>query len=571
MLVLGVHDGTHDAGAAVVRDGVLVAACNEERFTREKGAGGWPAASIRACLEPLAGQPLDRIAFPGFVNPNPALRGVRPVQKRFKLDDGWFYHENRGLKGRFSQWMQFESPFPRLRSDDPVMRALGPALRGLLGHHARASGLHAPVDVHDHHLAHAAAAWYTSGEADALVIVADGVGDGLALTVYRGQGDRLDRLAAWPYPHSYGLLYATLTGFLGFRPFRHEGKLTGLAALGDPDAVQMPFPFVGPPHARRFTERFGAPLRPWLDKLRAYRREDVCAWLQRGLEREIGGLVAAWIERTGVRTLALAGGVFANVRLNQHVATRVDRLTVFPNMGDGGLAAGAAFASWAAHTPGATPRALPHAFLGPSWDAAAIEADLLRADLLRSGVVWRRVQDLEEQVARKLAAGQIVARFDGAMEYGPRALGNRSILAAATDRRMTDRLNVALSRSEFMPFAPAMLAEDADAWVEGLAPVRHAARFMTVTVQARPAMAALCPATVHADGSLRPQLVDAATSPGFHRTLSAYRALTGAPALLNTSFNLHEEPIVRSPAEAIATFRAARIDALAIGPFLVTA
>ena len=157
------------------------------------------------------------------------------------------------------------------------------------------------------------------------------------------------------------------------------------------------------------------------------------------------------------------------------------------------------------------------------------------------------------------------------MEYGPRALGNRSILASAADPRMNDRLNLALTRSDFMPFAPAILEEDADEWVEGLEKVRGPARLMTITLQARRKMAQACPAAVHVDGSLRPQLVDAHTTPSLHRLLSAHKRLTGVPSVINTSFNLHEEPIVRTPAEAIATYRAARIDALALGPYLVSA
>ncbi|MDP2309630.1 MAG: carbamoyltransferase C-terminal domain-containing protein [Pseudomonadota bacterium] len=564
MVVLGIYDGTHDAGAAVVQDGVVVAASSEERYTRSKGQGGWPEHAIRECLTRVGA--VDIVAYSGFVNPNPVLRGFRSAQKRFKLDDGWFYQEHPGAGARLAEWMQFESPFPHLRSESGAVRALTPALRRMLARHVRYAVATAPVELYDHHRCHAAAAAYTAPHIDTLVVIADGIGDGLALTVYRSSARGLERLAAMPYPHSYGLLYATLTGFLGFRPFRHEGKLTGLAALGDPAAVRVPFPFTGPRDARTFTEHFGAPLRPWLEGLRPYRREDVCAWLQKGLEDELGGLVAAWMARTGLGHVALAGGVFANVRLNQHIGALpgLSSLHIFPHMGDGGLAVGAALLAWATRTPGAGPTAIPHAFLGPSWDADAIGGALVRA-----GLPARRVQDLEEQVAARLARGQIVARFDGAMEFGPRALGNRSILAAATDRAMTDRLNVALSRSDFMPFAPVLLAEDADEWVLGLETVREAARYMTVTAQARPAFAAACPAAVHVDGSIRPQLADPVTTRSLARTVAAYRRLTGVPAIINTSFNLHEEPIVRTPEEAVATWRAARIDALAIGPYLV--
>jgi carbamoyltransferase len=285
------------------------------------------------------------------------------------------------------------------------------------------------------------------------------------------------------------------------------------------------------------------------------------------LEQELGALIAAWMRRTRASHLVLSGGVFGNVRLNQHLAglPGVASLYVFPHMGDGGLAAGAALLSWAARTPDARPCPLRDAFLGPSWSTDAIAGALGAA-----GYPATRVQDLEEQVAARLARGQIVARFDGPMEFGPRALGNRSILASATDRTMTDRLNVALSRSDFMPFAPVLLSEDAAEYTD-VSRVRPAAKFMTVTTQARPRLAEACPAAVHVDRSLRPQLADPETTPGLARTLTAYRRITGVPALINTSFNLHEEPIVRSPEEAVATFRRARIDALAIGPFLVAA
>lgn len=566
-LVLGIHDGTHDAGAALVRGGRVLAACNEERFDRRKGSGGWPGASIRACLATVGADPRDveLAAFAGVANPNPVLRALRPLQRRFHLDDGGFYAEDGSLPTRLSAWAQFESPFPRVRAEDPAGRAVARALRTVLARRAGREGVRAPVVLHDHHHCHAAGAWYTTGWERGLVVVADGVGDGLALSVWAGEGPGLRRLAAWPYPHSYGLLYATLTGFLGFRPFRHEGKLVGLAALGDADAVPLPFPFEGPPDARRFTQAFGTALRPWLERLRPYRREDVCAWLQRGVEADLGALVAHWTARTGLRRVALSGGVFANVRLNQHLGGLVDALSVHPHMGDGGLAVGAALATAAGRGELAEAGALRHAYLGPAWDDRAVAAELDRL-----GVGFRRPQDLEEQVADRLARGQIVARFEGAMEYGPRALGHRSILAAAADRTMTDRLNVALDRSDFMPFAPAIAAEAADDWVDGLAPVRAAAAFMTVTAQARPALARACPAAVHVDGSLRPQLVAAEVAPSLHRTLLAFGRRTGVPALINTSFNLHEEPIVCSPAEAVATWRRARLDALAIGPFLVT-
>ncbi|MCB9742393.1 MAG: carbamoyl transferase [Alphaproteobacteria bacterium] len=591
-LVLGVYDGTHDAGAALVRGGRLVAACNEERFTRKKGAAGWPTRSIQACLEVagVAPEQVEHVAFAGLVNPNPGLRMLRAAQTRWELDQGYFYTESNRLIDRVSQWLQFDSPFPGMRSHTSTVDSYAPALRRMLARQLRGElgpragflsagvvGTGLPrrrdrrdrITLHDHHRCHAAAAYYTSGRRDSLVIIADGVGDGLGLTVWRGTAGKVVLLGAMPYPDSYGLFYATITGFLGFRPFRHEGKITGLAARGDADAVPLPFPFEGPPEQRRFTQRFGPALRPWLEGLRGCSREDIAAWAQRGLEDELRGLTAYWVQRTGLGDLSLAGGVFANVQLNQRLAALdgVESLRVFPHMGDGGLAAGAALLAWADERQGAwVPPRLDHVFLGPSYDDRQLEDALVD-----SGLSWRRVQDIEGEIARRLAEGQIVCRFDGAMEYGPRALGNRSILAPAGDVGITDRLNEALSRSDFMPFAPAVLAEIADDWVTGLERVRESAYFMTVNVQARANFAEALPAAVHVDGSLRPQLVSAERTPSLHKVLRDFNRLTGLPGIINTSFNLHEEPIVCTPEEAVKTFASAGLDALALGPYLVTA
>lgn len=558
-LYLGIHDGTHDAGAALVRDGELIFAAAEEHYCRRKGAGGWPTAAVEACLEQARG-PIAGVAFPGFLNPNPGLRMARGVQRRFHLDGGAFWSEEEDAGSRFSQWLQFQSPFPRWTGESRTVRAFRPLLQRKLRREIGKIGVSAPVQIVDHHLAHAAGAYYTQAHDPALVLVIDGVGDGLALSVYRGENGRLTRLDAWPFPHSYGLLYATLTGFLGFRPFRHEGKLTGLAALGDPSAIALPFPFEGPPEARRFTQQFGRPLRPWLEQLRPYTKEDVAAWLQKGLETELCGLLRHWIRQTGLGRVAVAGGVVGNVRLNQRLSEveGVESLWVYPQMGDGGLAAGAALVMGGPHAP----RAMPHLFLG-------FETGDLETALRAAGLPVERPADLAEDAAARLAAGQVVARYGGAMEYGPRALGNRSILAPCGDRRLPARLNLALSRNDFMPFAPVLLEEDAEQWVEGLAPLRSSARFMTATVKARPELARVCPAVVHADGSLRPQLLR--PSDPLFPILAAYRRRTGQPALLNTSFNLHEEPIVRTPSEAIATWRAARLDALILGSYLVAA
>lgn len=555
-------------------DGQLAAACSEERFTRDKGAGGWPTRAVGACLDHAGLRPEDvhSLCFGGVANPNPGLRLVRPLQSAWHLESGNFYSSGRGLRQRLDAWLQFDSPFPRLRSDSRRGRALAALLAPVLAHQA---GMRPIGGIHivDHHQAHAASALLSSGWDQALVVTADGLGDGLCLAVYRGVDGRLERLDAMPFPHSYGLLYATITGLLGFKPFRHEGKLMGMAAHGDPDAVQLPFPFEGPPHARRFTRQLGVRQHEWLAPLEAHGREDVCTWLQRGVEQDLCGIVGHWLQRTGLRRLAVAGGLFGNVKLNAALAAlpRLHALHVFPNMGDGGLAVGAALMQ-ALELGAPLPPRLDHVFLGPEPEAAAMDA--AAHDLEARGLRVERPPDLAERVAEALTEGRIVACYQGRMEFGPRALGHRTILAPARERRFTDRLNRCLDRSTFMPFAPILLDEDAPAWLEDLEPVRQAAAFMTVNVQASAALAERCPAAVHSDGSVRPQLVHRHTHPFLHAVLQAYRVRTARqglelPALINTSFNLHEEPIVEGPHRAVASWLQAGIDLLVLGDRLV--
>ena len=562
MTVLGIFDGAHDAGACVVAHGRIVAAVNEERLTRVKLQGSFPERSISEVLR-VAGvseTDVDEIAVGGVLTPQLYLRYWRWLQRNYRLEEGLFYTPNPDWRAWVADFVQFRSGITSLTPEcwlgrmekrfipSAMRRDLPPALR------------RKPIHVYDHHTAHAASAYYSSGLDPCLCVTADGVGDGVSFGISQCANREVKRLASLGHDDSIAVFYALITAHLGFIPFRDEGKVLGLAARGRADRVDVPFPFERAGGGLHCGCKFGLRARPFLTRLARYSMEDVAAWLQSNTESLVVDVVAAWVERTGTRQVALAGGLFANVRLNQLIASlpSVASVYVFPQMGDGGLAAGAALAHVRPE-----PEYMEHVFLGPAYSDREIERALAHARL-----PYTRPPCLEEAAAQRLAGRETVARFDGRMEYGPRALGNRSILVSAEDEAVCDRLNAALGRSRFMPFAPATPIERASQCYVSISAGARLAPFMAATFGCTPEMKRLCPAVVHVDGTARAQIVDAQTSQSFHKILTSYADRTGRPSLLNTSFNMHEEPIVCTPADAANAFRRAGLDWLAIGPFL---
>jgi carbamoyltransferase len=559
--ILGIFDGTHDSGACLIQDNQLVSACDTERLTRQKGAGGFPLEAIHACVENanIRLEDIDAVAFAGLINPNPVLRISRRMQKMWTLDNGKFY----APEDRLSNWLQFSSPFPHLHpKENRHWNRSKHLLKSMLRRQIlnRLDWSPPQVDLFEHHHAHAASAYYASGFSTALVITADGIGDGLALSIWLGENGQMVRKFALPYPHSLGLLYASFTGFLGYKPFRHEGKITGLAARGNPDHIDIPFPFTGDHPHRTFTERF--PLYNWLERFNGHTQEDIAAWLQRGVETEILGMIRWATAEFGHHPLALAGGLFANVALNGRIASDIQPpdLFVFPNMGDGGLAAGAAYLSGATRFNW-TPKTVNTMMLGPSIQTNATDIhQFVQSKPLQSNRV--NSDEAISRAVRALMNDQIVARATGRLEYGPRALGNRSILANPGDLEIHSTLNTRLNRSEFMPFAPIMRAETASKWLIAPDAAWTAMQWMTITVQATPELQAKCPAVVHVDNTLRPQLIRQEDHPILWRVLEEFEAQTGLPALINTSFNRHEEPIVTTAQDALNAFWESKLDAL---------
>ena len=434
-------------------------------------------------------------------------------------------------------------------------------------------GLTADIEFVDHHLAHAASAYFTSGFDDATVVTMDGGGDGCSSHVYEVRDGRFERLTSVRAFDSVGNYYAYITHICGFKAQKHEGKITGLAAYGTPRYLDLLNSFITleggrPKNVGRVV--FKAAVRALKERLpRDWAREDLAASIQRHAEQLAVGYVSHHLTPERPRNLAIAGGLVANVRINQKLKEipGVDRIFVHPGMTDAGLAVGAALAPCMRGRTRGVDRereVLHDVYLGADYSSGEIEQVLSR-----NGLNYTRHARIEPEIAHLLADGYVVARFNGRMEYGPRALGNRSILYQPSDRSVNDWLNQSLHRTEFMPFAPSTLYEYADDCFVDVEPAADTARFMTITYDCTTRMRRNCEGVVHVDGTARPQLVKHSDNPSYYRIIDAFRRLTGVPTIINTSFNMHEEPIVYSPEDAVRAFRLGHLDYLAIGGFLV--
>ncbi|MBM4395818.1 MAG: hypothetical protein FJ087_09025 [Deltaproteobacteria bacterium] len=548
--VLGVWDG-HDASACLVADGEVVFALSEERPTRRKRFSGFPHRSIRAALafaeahgvevRDVAvagrhGRALQRLLDPLYSRGDPARD---PTSAASLLVAAW------------------ENTVPRLPIAREVERAAGSAplmarLRAAVG---------APFRLHlvPHHEAHAFSALLGGGGPDALVVTFDAYGEGVAATA-RSAADPARPVATLPPSAGLARLYGAATVRLGFRE-GDEGKVMGLAARGDPE------PGLGRLLAM-FAARGGEPAlrvpvtRATVDKaLAGLSREDASAAVQAVTESLAAAWVASVLPRVpGATRLLLAGGLFSNILLNRALAALpgVGCVFVFPNMVDGGLRAGAAHRAWR-DIAGACCRPIRHVLLGREFGAG----DARRA-AEASGLPWRRADDPEAAAVAHLLAGRVVCRHDGRDEFGPRALGNRSVLFPAADPALADRVNAALARDEFMPFGPALPSDHPPGLWTGRARDEDL-RYMTLAVAATDAFRRACPAVVHLDGTARPQVADPVWCAGLDRILRGYAAGGGGPAVVNTSFNLHGEPIVHTPEDAVRTFAASGLDVLLVG------
>lgn len=576
MNVLGINAFHGDAAATLVRDGVLVAAVEEERFRRIKHCAGFPRESIRVCLE-LAG------LGPGDVDHFAVSRDPRA----HFLKKGWF-----SLRARPSLSLVRD----RWRNAGRVRDVVG-RLAEVLGRER--SWVQERTHWVEHHPAHLGSAFFVSPWDEAAVCAIDGFGDFVSTSLAVGRGARLDVLQRTYFPHSLGLLYLAVTQYLGFRRYGDEYKVMGLAPYGNPDyaaklrrlvhlksegwftldlsyfrhwseGVRMTWddgePVIDDVFTPKLENLLGPARRP--DEPIAARHEAVAASLQVVFEEAACHVLNALHARTGLDRLCLAGGCAMNSVMNGKIRALTPFKDVFvqPASADNGTALGAAFYAW--HQLLGRPRrfVMEHAYWGPEFGDAAVEAALRAraSELAAIGCRMQRIGDEEELcrwAAERIAAGQIVGWFQGRMEWGARALGNRSIVADPRRADMRDVINTRIKfRERFRPFAPAVLEESVNDYFVGAVPDP----FMLQVYPVRPDKRAVIPAVTHADGSGRLQTVSRQANPRFWQLIRAFEKLSGVPVLLNTSFN-ENEPIVHRPEEALDCFIRTRMDALVLG------
>jgi len=569
VIILGINAYHGDASAAILVDGRLVAAVEEERFTRVKHTAGFPAESVRYCLA-VAGARLgdvDHVAIPR----DPRARLLRKLLFAIRLPR--FAIDRARVAGRFG------------RVTDELVRAL----------HADPSDLHATVHRIEHHRAHLASAFFVSPFERAAVLSLDGLGDFASGMWGTGEGNRLNVTGSVPFPHSIGMYYTAVTQYLGFPKYGDEYKVMGLASYGDPEylnefrrilrtdgdltyRLDLRFfthhrtgptmtwasgePVLGPLFSAELERRLGP--RRELGGAVEHRHENIAASLQARLEEVVLHHLRGLQHKTDVETIAYAGGVAFNCVANGKVfeQTPFRRLYIQAAAGDAGLAIGAAGYVW--HQVLGHPRefVMEHAYWGPGYDDAAV-----RRALDARGLRYRQLDSatLAAETARRIADGRIVGWFQGRTEWGPRALGNRSIVADPRRADMKDILNKRIKHREpFRPFAPSVLEERMPEWFEG----SHPSPFMLLAYRVRPQQRDRIPAPTHVDGTGRLQTVSRAANPLYWSLISEFEKLTGVPLVLNTSLN-ENEPVVNTPEQAVDCFLRTQMDVLAIGPYLV--
>jgi carbamoyltransferase len=580
MNILGINAYHPNASAAVVCDGKLIAAVEEERFNRVKYAAGFPVQAIRYCLKTagLTLNEIDHVAVPR----NPYARLATKIFYALRMPS--FARERAKVLVKFQG----------------IPEALAQAFD------TDRKKIRAKFHRIEHHQAHLASSFYCSPFERAALLSADGLGDFASTMWGTGVGNRMNIEGAIAFPHSLGLFYSAVTQCLGFLKFGDEYKVMGLAAYGQPEQLELfrdivrfengssrngfrlgldyfshhrtgpemswaeadKTPTLGKLFSEGMERRLGPARSP--EQALEQRHRNLAASLQARLEEVYLGMLKKLADRTRLKAVCLAGGVAFNCVANGKIfdATAFEQVYVHPAAGDGGLSVGAAFFVW--HQILGQPRSfvMDHAYWGPEYSREEIRRAVESGGLAQKGYAISELGDEEftRRAAAIIADGQILGWFQGRAEWGPRALGNRSIVADPRRPEMKETLNRRIKHREiFRPFAPSILAEATSVYFEK----SHPSPFMTLAYAVRPEKREKIPAPTHVDGTGRLQTVTREANPRYYALISAFRELTGVPVVLNTSFN-DNEPMVCHPEQAIDCFERTQMDALVLGDLLIT-
>ncbi len=565
MYILGVSCFYHDSAASLIKDGRIIACAEEERFTRRKHDYNFPHQAIRFCLKRagIEGKDLDFVVF--YEKPFPKLERIFlnilqtfPRSYRIFPEVLWSWlREKLWIRSYLAKFLRIEE-------------------RKIL--------------FSEHHISHAASCFYPSPFQEAAILTVDGVGEWATCTLGVGRGNKIEVLKEIDFPHSLGLLYSTFTAFLGFEVNEGEYKVMGMAPYGEPvfmekmDKLVKVYPdasfelnldyFAFPyssylPYNSRFLELFGEPRKKEESDVLSSHYANVAATIQKFTEELLIHMAGYLYEETRIPNLCMAGGVALNCVANGRIIreTPFENIFIQPSAGDGGASLGAALYLYHHVLGGKREKEMRNVYLGEEYPSTRIENALKKEGV---SYVSLSTDELIDRVVEDLISGKVVGWFQGRFEFGPRALGNRSILADPRREDMKDVVNRKIKfREPFRPFAPSVIREVFREFFS-LNQFYPPLRFMLLTFPVREERRKDVPAITHVDGSSRMQVVEKEENPLYYELIKRFGERTGIPLLLNTSFNLRGEPIVNTPEEAIDTFRRSGLDSLALGNFYVS-
>jgi carbamoyltransferase len=569
MIILGINGNilnrvalVNESSACIIKDGEIIAAVAQERVSREKVDGRFPIEAIKEVLS-IAKISIEDVNYVASSSLHPYFNSKKYLKSILTT-----FFDSRVLLYSKLKSFSYYTIYNKLKTKSKIETDI--------------LGKKFDICFNDHHKCHAASAFYSSNFENSLIVTLDGGGDGLDGSVYFGIESKMIKIMEIPHFQSIGTMYSAVTKDLGFKRHRHEGKITGLAAYGNPDPVRLNLEnlILYNKKKHRFISKKVAKLHLNINNksnifhplLKKHTKEDIAAVAQEIFEREVlkfikDAILEAKKKGFTSKNICLAGGCFANVKVNQKIFrdNNFNDIFIFPAMGDDGVSVGAGYLTYFKKSKDKIKlkSKISDAYLGREYSD-----DEIIKTLEKHNLNFHKSKNIAHEVAKLLSEGKVVARFNGRMEYGPRSLGNRSIIASPFDKKINDWLNKKLNRNEFMPFAPSIIEEKANEYLLDYNK-ESASKYMTMTYDILGDMGKKIPAVVHIDNTARPQVVNQVSNSSFHNIIYEFYKITGVPVLLNTSFNMHEEPIVMSPNDAVRNFINGNLDVLAISDYIV--